>query len=179
MLSYCFSIKYTSDGVGVELTCGSQLDAAVPVLATSLLTLSFVESTLDLFPQSAKRKRGLGQSVKPRKRCKYSHSAEEQNPAPVGTSPKVKHGKFPRPRQGRQPRDLPDLRKQQRGPRQQGRTQKARRKQAQDPGQRHTKQRRGSRPQGPWRQGRAGLLRKQAPKGAFRKQRRLGRKGPA
>ncbi|XP_077181935.1 suppressor of SWI4 1 homolog [Paroedura picta] len=133
----------------------------------------------DLFPQSAKRKRGHGQPMKPRKRGKYSRSGEDQNPAPGGTSPKVKHRKIPRPRQGWQPRNSPGLRKQQQqqqDARQPGRARNAKRKQAQRPGQQ-----RGSKPQGARRQGRPGLLRKQVPKGkgAFRKQRRPGRKGLA
>ncbi|XP_015276351.1 PREDICTED: suppressor of SWI4 1 homolog [Gekko japonicus] len=134
----------------------------------------------DLFPQSTKRKRGLGQSIKPRKRCKYSRSAGDQNPAPAGRSPKAKHKRIRRPGQGWQPRDSPGLREQQQGTRQLGRARNAKRKPAQGPGRNHTKQQRGSKPQGPWRQGKPGLLRRQAPKGkgAFGKQRRSGRKGP-
>ncbi|XP_060095915.1 suppressor of SWI4 1 homolog [Heteronotia binoei] len=134
----------------------------------------------DLFPQSTKRKQGLGQSTNPRKRCKYSRSADDPNRAPTGTSATVKHKKIPQPGQGWQPRDSPDLREQRQNARQHGRARNANRKQARGPGQHHTKQRCGSRPQGRWRQGKPGLLRKQAPKGkgAFRKQRRSGRKGP-
>ncbi|XP_048343608.1 suppressor of SWI4 1 homolog isoform X2 [Sphaerodactylus townsendi] len=134
----------------------------------------------DLFPQSTKRKRGLGQSIKPRKRYKHSHSTGDQNPPPVGKISKVKHRKIPRPRQGRQPRDSPGLRGQQQDTRQQGRSSSAKRKQAQRSGQCHAKQQHGSRLQGARKQGRPGLPRKQVPKrkGAFRKQRRSGKKGP-
>lgn len=140
----------------------------------------FAKSILDLFPKNTKRKRGLGQSVKPRKRCKYSHSADDQNPTPVSTSLKVKHRKITRPRQGWQPRNSPGFREQQQDTRQQGRARSAKRKPAKGPRQHHTKLRRGSRPQGTQRQGKPGLLRKQLPKGkgAFRKQRHPGRKGP-
>ncbi|XP_054831772.1 suppressor of SWI4 1 homolog [Eublepharis macularius] len=135
----------------------------------------------DLFPQSTKRKRGLGQSVKPRKRCKYSHSTVDQNPEPASISSKVKHRKIPRPRQGWHPRDFPDGREQQKDTRQQGRAQNTKRKQARSPRQHRAKQRHGSKLQGPWRQGKSKMQRKQAPKGkgTLRKQRRSGTKRPA
>ncbi|XP_062975050.1 suppressor of SWI4 1 homolog [Elgaria multicarinata webbii] len=147
----------------------------------------------DLFPQSAKRKRGPHQSTTSGKRCKRSPSTGPQSPALPGAGSKAKHSKASGPgrqqRQqqqrdspqqpkgglGRQRRDAPDSTRQRGGP------QNRKRKRPQAAGQHRAKQQPGLRTLGSQRQGKSGLGRKQAQKGkgAFRKLGRSGKKRPA
>ncbi|XP_053157938.1 suppressor of SWI4 1 homolog [Hemicordylus capensis] len=145
----------------------------------------------DLFPQRTKRKRGPGQSMKPRKKHKCNPSAGEESPGPVRTNSKEKHGKSPWPRRRQQQqRDSPrqhkgPLRQQQRDPwnprRQHGGAQHTKQKQPWAAGQHKGKRQPGSKPPGSQKQGQSGPRRKQVPKskGAFGKRQPLGKKRPA
>ncbi|CAI5795891.1 Brix domain-containing protein [Podarcis lilfordi] len=158
------------------------------VEAAAIFIFSPCDPPLDLFPQSAKRKRRPSQSTRAGKRHKCTHPAGDQSPAAsAGTSTKARKQRSPRPVQWKQqklrgfsPRQPKGAQSQQ--PREAGQpavqhrvSPKARRKRPQAPGQHHTWRQPGSRP---WGQGKSGLRQKPVlkGKGSFRKPGRSGKR---
>lgn len=165
--------------------------AFMPCLASADKESCCLSLSLDLFPQSKKRKRECSQPIKPGKKRKYSHSVKDQSPAPARTYSKAKGRRNPGRGQRWQQRDTHSrhkgaARQQQRGicnPADQPRgTQKTKRKQPQASNQHRAKRQAGFRPAQSQRQGKSGPRRKQAPKGkagTFRKLGGSGKKRPA